>query len=324
MKWKNYIWALCYFILILLSFSVQLADAQQVTRPKKSLLPYHDFYKIRSGLPHFYHKIKNHRPVTVAFLGGSITYNPGWRNKICKYFRKHFPHEKFHFIDAGIPSLGSLPNAFRLQHDVLNKGKISLMFVEAAVNDRVNGTDSLTQIRDLEGIVRHAKRGNPNMDMIFMSFDDTVKLNDYGAGRIPMAVHNHELVARHYGLPSINLAKEVYEKINAGEFSWKYDFKNLHPSPFGERLYFKSIKALLNACFKRSDSSGGAIPKYHMPDKMNKYSFGRGEYYPIQKAQLGKGWQLVNNWYPPSSDQVHTRKRFTHVPVIELLYPVRN
>src|ERR1035438_6045096 len=130
--------------------------------PVQHLLPYTDYFKIRNGLPNFFKKIRNHQGLTVAFLGGSITYNQGWPDKLCKYLQERFPGLKFHFIAAGIPSLGSLPHVFRLKRDVMDSGIVDLMFVEAAVNDRVNGTDSLTQVRDLEGIIRHAKKINPN------------------------------------------------------------------------------------------------------------------------------------------------------------------
>ena len=118
-----------------------------------------------------------------------------------------------------------LPHAFRLQRDLLDSGKIDLLFLEAAVNDRANGTDSLTQIQSLEGIIRHAKTANPNMDIIMMSFADPDKLQDYDQGKKPVEIINHELVADHYQLPSLNLAKEVRDKIQQKEFSWTYDFK---------------------------------------------------------------------------------------------------
>lgn len=288
--------------------------------PVKNPLPYHDYYNTRHGIPGFYKKVKEHQPVTVAFLGGSITYNPGWRNRICQYFRERFPETKFHFISAGIPSLGSLPHVFRLQRDVLDSGKIDLMFVEAAVNDEVNGTDSITQIRDLDGIVRHAKKSNPDMDIILMSFAGPDKMKDYENNIVPVAVHNHELVAQHYDLASINLAKEVYEKIKAGEFSWEHDFKSMHPAPYGEELYFQSIKSLLTACFKKADSSGSvAYPEYKLPGKMDPYSFDKGSYYSIRHAQLGNGWKQVQDWHP--SDGVHTRDGFVNIPVIESSIP---
>ena len=39
----------------------------------------------------------------MAFLGGSITYNPGWRDMTCAYLTERFPETTFDFVAAGIP-----------------------------------------------------------------------------------------------------------------------------------------------------------------------------------------------------------------------------
>jgi len=290
--------------------SVAHAQSAEMPGTRKNDISLSGFYQARKGLPHFYQRIKKHQDVTVAFLGGSITYNPGWRPMVCDYLRQQFPGIKFHFIAAGIPSLGSLPHVFRLQQDVLDSGKIDLLFLEAAVNDRVNRTDSLTQIRDLEGIVRHAKRSNPNIDMVLMEFADPYKNKDYDEGKTPIEVKNHELVAVHYKIPSINLAKEVHDKIAGGEFSWEKDFKDLHPSPFGQQLYFENIKSLLGDCLK-SEYIAGNKP---LPPPLDTYSFTGGTYADVAKAKYVSGWQLIDNWSP--EDPAGTREGFVHIPVL--------
>ena len=153
--------------------------------------------------------------------------------------------------------MGSTPGAFRLERDILSKGKIDLLFVEAAVNDPTNGRSSIEQIRAMEGIIRHARTANPKIDVITMYFVDPDKMKTYNSGAIPEVIQNHEKVAAHYRVSSINLAKEVTDRINAGEFSWKDDFKDLHPSPFGQIIYYHSIRALLNACWPSVNSRDG-------------------------------------------------------------------
>ena len=107
---------------------------------------------------------------TVAFLGGSITEMKGWRDMICEDLKQRFPYTKFTFVAAGIPSTGSTPGAFRLTDDVLSKGKVDLLFVEAAVNDDTNGFSAIEQVRGMEGIVRHALVSNPSMDIMMLHF----------------------------------------------------------------------------------------------------------------------------------------------------------
>lgn len=76
----------------------------------------------------------------------------GWRDMICEDLKQRFPYTKFTFVTAGIPSTGSTPGAFRLTDDVLSKGKVDLLFVEAAVNDDTNGFSAIEQVR---GYGRH-------------------------------------------------------------------------------------------------------------------------------------------------------------------------
>ncbi len=283
---------------------------------QQNTLPNTDFFQIREGIPNAYLQITK-GAATVAFLGGSITHNPGWRDSIGQYLQTKFSQTKFHFINAGIPSLGSLPDAFRFHRDVLDSGKIDLLFVEAAVNDRVNKTDSITQVRSLEGIVRHARNINPRMDIILMSFAGPEKLKDYEEGKIPVEVRNHEMIASHYHLPSINLAKEVYDRIKAGEFSWKEDFKDVHPSPFGQKIYFNTMKKLLEKCFSKSLNKNEIF--YPVLAPLDKWNFEDGKYMSIKKVHLQKGFKLAENWKP--EEKIQTREGFVNRPMLEATTP---
>lgn len=250
----------------------------------------------------------------VAFLGGSITYNGGWRDSICAYLQKRFPETKFDFVAAGIPSFGSTPGAFRFERDVLKNGKVDLLFEEAAVNDRVNGFGPETQILGMEGIVRHARESNPAMDIVVMHFVDPDKMTEYRKGIIPPEIENHEKVAAHYGVSTINLAKEVTERIDNGEFTWENDFKNLHPSPFGQHIYYQSMKAFLETCWGGFVADDGKPTAYPLPSKLNNASYSNGVLIPAVNAKLVKGWQANRNWEP--SDKIGTRDDFTQVPML--------
>ncbi|ULT41939.1 SGNH/GDSL hydrolase family protein [Niabella defluvii] len=155
----------------------------------------------------------------------------GWRNMVGRFLTEYYPGARFRFINAGIPSLGSLPHAFRLQNDVLSKGRIDLLFIESAVNDLVNRTPAITQQRALEGIIHHSLTANPYMNIVLMGFADEFKIADYSAHKTPAEIRLHQELALHYQVPFINLAAEVYERIGNKELSWQDDFKDLHPSP---------------------------------------------------------------------------------------------
>jgi sialidase-1 len=287
------------------------------TYPVKNIIPYTDYIKIRGGLANFYYAAMINKKATVAFLGGSLTHNPGWRDMVCNYLKERFPETDFHFIAAGIPSLGSLPHTFRLQQDVLDTGKIDLMFIEAAGNDRVNATDSLTQVRSLEGIVRHARKSNPMMDMILVEFAVPDVFGYYDKGITPAEITNHELVASHYALPSANISKEVYDKIKNHELNWKDDFKDVHPAPYGQELYFESLKKMLEMCLKYK--SPVAAKNYKMPPLLDKNSFLNGSYYDIKNAKTDVSWTIDPKWHPAT--RLELRPGFFDVPVLSSSTP---
>jgi hypothetical protein len=78
----------------------------------------------RNGLKNSFYKIIREKKIRIAFLGGSITYNKGWRTKTMEYLQQKYPATQFDFVAAGIPSFGSVPDAFRFKKEVLKKGKV--------------------------------------------------------------------------------------------------------------------------------------------------------------------------------------------------------
>ena len=113
----------------------------------------------RTGLPNFLAKAQGvfgsgERPeIKVAYLGGSITAQPGWRVKSLAHFREAYPSVKFTEINAAIGGTGSDLGVFRLQQDVLTK-QPDLLFVEFAVNDGGAAPDQVReQVRRWQDIL---------------------------------------------------------------------------------------------------------------------------------------------------------------------------
>ncbi len=251
---------------------------------------------------------------TVAFLGGSITQGPGWKDKLVAYLESAYPETVFSFIYAGVASLGSVPHSFRLQRDVLDKGKVDLLFLETAVNDHVNQTPPEQQERAMEGIIRHALQNNPLMNIVLMAFVDEDKIADYDAGKEPPEITLHNALAKHYRLPFINLAKEVQQRIKNREFTWKDDFKDLHPSPFGQELYYSTIKRLLEKEYAAYHAAP-STPAGYLPASIYTGIYDKGRYTPPEEASGLHNFLLVNNWQP--ADGKPTRPGFVNVPVLE-------
>ncbi|WP_397568167.1 GDSL-type esterase/lipase family protein [Schlesneria sp. T3-172] len=287
---------------------------------QQAATPYgYDYFELRGGLKNSQAKFLKEKQGRVAFLGGSITAAPGWRDKVCEDLKQRYPDTQFEFINAGIPSLGSTPGAFRYSRDVLAKGPVDLLFEEAAVNDDTNGFSAIEQIRGMEGIVRQAKLANPHIDIALLHFVDPGKIDQIHQGQTPEVIASHEKVAAHYALPSINLAREVTERIHAGEFTWEKDFRDLHPAPFGHELYASSIRRLLNAAWKETPTAD-VPPATELPAPLDPFSYFRGrlvspaDAVASQALTLEHGWKVIPKWEP--GDRAGTRPGFVNVPAL--------
>lgn len=174
----------------------------------------------RDGLPHVLKKLADGKDVHVAYLGGSITAANGWRPKSLKWFQTEFPGAKVSEINAAIGGTGSDLGVFRLGHDVLVH-KPDLLFVEFAVND--GGAEPIHIWRAMEGIVRQTWAMYPDCDICFVyTFRDGYE-KDLEAGNNPRAASAIEMLADHYGIPSINFAMKIAELRRADKLTIKGD-----------------------------------------------------------------------------------------------------
>ncbi len=267
---------------------------------------------LRGNLDNSLEAMTVRKKVTVAFLGGSITEMEGWKDMLKDDLKQRFPDTEFTFIDAGISSLGSTPHAFRFQEDVLAKGVPDLLFVEAAVNDHTNFFGPREQVLGMEGIVRHALTFNPFMDIVFLHFiyDPFIPLLE--SGEIPDVILNHERVANHYHLTSIDLASEVSARMKTGEFDWK-KFGGTHPAPFGHKIYAAAIGQMLDSFTKPANEYSRAphpIPK----ESLESNCYEDGWLMPPTSALKTKGFRLEEDWMP--TDGAGTRKQYVHVPTL--------
>lgn len=291
-----------------------IANQAQAEPPSRSTPYGHEYFRLRGGLANSRVRFETEKVGRVAFLGGSITAMSGWRDQVCDALRRRFPGTEFEFINAGVPSLGSTPGAFRLRRDVLSHGRVDLLFVEAAVNDETNGQSPVEQVRGMEGIVRQARTENPAMDLVLLHFVDPSKLRVLRQGKTPTVIAQHEKVARRYRIPSIDLAREVYDRIRAGEFTWEGDFKDLHPSPFGHTLYTRSIERLFTAAWKGPLSPRKKTRPYPLPPPLDEKSYFHARMLDVSAARLGESWRMEPKWRP--TDGLETRAGFVDVPAL--------
>ncbi len=271
-----------------------------------------EYFELRDGLANCAATFAKTGKGRVAFLGGSITHSDGWRDGLMRYLQNRFPDTTFDFVAAGIPSMGSVPHAFRLGRDVLAGEPIDLLFVEAAVNDATNlpGQPDL-MLRGMEGVVRHVREASPMTDIVLMHFVMPPFMETYRRGEVPEAIALHERVAEAYGCASLNLAREITDRIDAGEFTWKDDFHDLHPSAYGHQVYTNSMIRMLEAAFRK----GGEATEHITPKTMlDPASYSSGRFGAIGDATELTNFTLVPSWSP--SDKKGTRPGYVQVPAL--------
>ncbi len=173
----------------------------------------------RAGLPNFLAKAKTPgADIKIAYFGGSITAQPGWRPKTLAHFRKEYPQAKFSEINAAIGGTGSDLGVFRLKQDALDQ-KPDLMFVEFATNDGGASPDQI--FRCMEGIVRQTWRTLPQCDICFVYTLTEAHSPAMLDGKFQRSASAMEKIAEHYGIPTIHMGMEVARLAKAGKLVWK-------------------------------------------------------------------------------------------------------
>lgn len=197
----------------------------------------------RGGLPAFFTKAKTSKHLRVAYIGGSITYsNYMYRTQSAKYIQSLFPGVKVEGINAGISGTDADLGACRLYDQVL-KHKPDLLFVEFAVNGGYP--------QGVEGIIRQTKKLLPQTSICLVYTTTSEQLKKYEQGIIPDTIRKLELIADHYNIPSIHMAKEAAALAKAGKLIEKADGTandsiafskdGVHPLERGGNLYAAAI-----------------------------------------------------------------------------------
>ncbi len=168
----------------------------------------------RGGLPNFLAGLEQGKTLRIAYFGGSITAQDGWRVKTLKWFQQQYPNARLSEVNAAIGGTGSDLGVFRFRQDVLEH-QPDLVFVEFAVNDAGAAPERIC--RSMEGIVRQTWRANPATDICFVYTLAGNMLDTLKAGRLPRSYAAMEKVADHYHIPSVNLGLEVARLEKAGK-----------------------------------------------------------------------------------------------------------
>lgn len=177
-------------------------------------------------------------PVTVAFLGGSITQGSlsstpetCYAYLVCRWWQEKFPNAKIAYVNAGIGGTTSQFGTARVGEDVL-RHRPDFVLTEFAVND-----DNTPHFRETyEGLVRSILQAGPAL----------LLMNNVCYDSGDNAQDQHLPVAQHYGLPMVSMKPTIYASLQRGEMTNRdITPDDLHPNDAGHALVAQVICHLL-------------------------------------------------------------------------------
>lgn len=253
---------------------------------------------VRGGMPHFFKKVSTGKPVTIGFIGGSITQgNQCYRPQTARYIQSMYPLAPMKGINAGVSGTGTDLGACRLKDQMLQYHP-DVIFVEFAVNGAY--TDGM------EGIIRQIRQFDPGIDicLIYTIYNGQTKI--YAAGNIPENIRELEKVAEHYHLPSVHLGMEAAMLEKENRLVWKGDSATAgdriifstdgtHPVTAGGNLYAAAIARGLNKMKPYTHTSSYTLPAPLIADNWED----AGMYAPEDIATFSEGWSRVNTAVSP-------------------------
>ncbi len=254
--------------------------------------------KIRKNLPNFLSKATHGKSIKVAYLGGSITAQEGWRVKSFDWFKSRFPKASFTEINATIGGTASDLGAFRVGNQVL-KYNPDLVFIEFAVND--DGAAEERIIRAMEGIVRQIWQHNSKTDICFI-YTTKQSYIENGHEQLPATALVMEKVAEKYQIPSISYGYEVAKRFVNNQLIMRGAERQLNGvdvfSSDGVHPYIQTGHAIYHSVFTRSfenliANNTGATIKHVLGESINKDSFTNPKMLDVCKGKLSNGWQIL-------------------------------
>ncbi|MGN6420754.1 MAG: SGNH/GDSL hydrolase family protein [Pseudobacter sp.] len=249
--------------------------------------------KQRDGLPNFFAKAKAKKPVTIGYIGGSITQSVhGYRASSARYIQSMFPKVAMKAINAGVSGTGTDLGACRL-HEQLLQYHPDLIFIEFAVNGAY---------RDgLEGMIRQIRQFDPAIDiaLLYTLFNGQSAI--YAAGKVPENIAGFEAIADHYKIPSIHMGMQPAMLEQEAKLVWKSDSKSIpgkivfsndgiHPLTEGGDLYAGAIARSFEAMKAKATVQKHELPVALIADNWEDARM----YAPEAVAAFSNGWEKID------------------------------
>ena len=199
-------------------------------------------FKERNGLVNTINKLKDGKKVTLAFMGGSISEQDGWRGKTLEWLKAQYPDAEIEELNITIGGTGADLAVCRADAELIPY-KPDLVFFEYAVN---GGTG-----QNAEGLVRKLWKDNPTADICFVHTLRTGYVRNYKNNVPSEYEYAYELVADYYGIPSISFGYQIADLYEQGKLTLEatapeegkilFTKDTTHPTMEGSILYAGAV-----------------------------------------------------------------------------------
>lgn len=206
------------------------------------------------------------RPLTIGFIGGSITHGSlsskpttCYAYHVFTWWNKNFPNTEFTYVNAGIGATDSQFGVARVEKDLLIK-KPDFVIIEFSVNDESNEHF----LETYEGLVRkvYASESKPAVLLVHNVFYNT------GSN----AQLQHGKVGRHYHIPCISMQSSIYPELLAGKIlNREITPDDLHPNDAGHELVASVITYFLDKVNKEKMNNEEKLEQLVAPITANGY-----------------------------------------------------
>ena len=253
---------------------------------------------VRSGAGRFLAKLAAGQSVTVSCFAGGNHQQGGWIGEVAKSLRQRYPTATIHAIDASICGCvrGSAFSVYRFRHEVL-RHRPDLVFIDFSADDKDATAEAIW--RAAEGMVRQGLGADEPPDLVFVHAFRAGYEGAYRKGLCPTAVSAHEKLARHYGLPSINLGVRITQMAEDGRLLIRasaedakqhkdkmvFTHDGVYATPAAKGLYAKIITEAL----PRMADAPTAEPRA-MPPPFQRDHFARASLWPLTQDMLAGKW----------------------------------
>lgn len=185
-------------------------------------------------------KAENGQPVTLGYLGGSITQgslsstpDTCYAAMVTKWWREQYPQTEFTYVNGGIGGTTSQFGVSRVESDILAY-EPDFVIIEFSVND----DNSLFFRETYEGLVRkvYTSKTAPAVLLVHNIFYQT------GTN----AQDQHETIGRYYNIPCVSMKTSVYQAVASGKIPVRdVTPDDLHPNDAGHALLANLITYFL-------------------------------------------------------------------------------